>query len=42
LSCVEVLEDHESQIAEESTDFVQSHVDSFFPLEEEVKKLEFA
>ncbi|MFW6142315.1 MAG: hypothetical protein ACOC53_07130 [Candidatus Saliniplasma sp.] len=31
MSCVEVLEDHGGQVAEESTDFVQSHVDSFFP-----------
>ncbi|MFW6141180.1 MAG: hypothetical protein ACOC53_01315 [Candidatus Saliniplasma sp.] len=38
MSCVEVLEDHESQITEESTDFIQSHVDSFFPLDEEVKE----
>jgi len=36
LSCVEALEYHESHDVGESTDFVQSHVESFFPLEDEV------
>ncbi|MGM0510837.1 MAG: hypothetical protein ACQESD_06915, partial [Thermoplasmatota archaeon] len=36
MNSVEVLEDHEDHVVEESDDFVQSHVDSFFPLSEEV------
>ena len=36
MSCVEVLEDHGDHVVGESDDFVKSHVDSFFPLDDEV------
>ncbi|MGM0509589.1 MAG: hypothetical protein ACQESD_00480 [Thermoplasmatota archaeon] len=36
MSCVEELEGHGDHVSRESKDFIQSHVDSFFPLDEEV------